>query len=220
MADVLIDNDVVLKACCYRIDEALLAILDDAGATPRLLPLARYVVAGRIRRDRSLADPDGARAAFDRAMARLGAVEPTGEELRRAAEFEAQAQAMNLELDGGESQLLAILILRDLPLLLTGDKRAIGAIERVAGGELARPSIACLEQLMATVLRHLGVVALRGLVCAEPGVDRTMTTCFACRSPVVDPDSVAECLRSYVTHLRKAAGRVMIPSDDLSVPVA
>ncbi len=219
MPDVLVDNDVVLKSCCYGIDEPLLEFLDDVDATPLVLAVAKYVIEGRIRRDRSLVDRERARASFARSFGRLLEVEPTVAELTMAAEFEAAAQALNLELDGGESQLLAMLIERRLPLLLTGDKRAIVAIERIAGDALPEPCIACLEQVMAMLLGRIGLARLRERVCAEPGVDRALTSCFACRSTVVEATSVGDGLRSYVGHLRKSSSRILLEADDLSVLV-
>lgn len=220
MPDVLVDNDVVLKSCCYGIDELLLELLDDVGATPLILAVARFVISGRIKRDRSLVDPERARASFERSIGRFREVEPTEAELAVAAEFEAAAQALNLELDGGESQLLAILIERRLALLLTGDKRAIVAIERIAADMLPGPSIVCMEQVMTTLLGRIGLTRLRERVCAEPAVDQAMTSCFACRSTVVDAPSVEEGLRSYVGHLRKSSSRILLQADDLSVLVS
>jgi hypothetical protein len=111
---------------------------------------------------------------------------------------------------------LAILLRRGLRLLLTGDKRAIRAIEQIAAEHFQVASVACLEQLMTEIIGHLGVTTLRERVCTEPTVDRAMTSCFACKSSVVDLDSVAGGLRSYIADLRKAARRVLIKSDDLS----
>lgn len=220
MPDVLVDNDVVVKSCCYGIDEPLLELLDDIGTVPLILTVARFVITGRIKRDRSLVDRERACASFERSIGRLREVEPTEAELAIAADFEAAAQALNLELDGGESQLLAILIERRLPLLFTGDKRAIVAIERIAADMLPGPSIVCLEQIMTTLLGRIGLAMLRERVCTEPAVDRAMTSCFACRSTVIDAASVEEGLRSYVGHLRKSSSRVLLKADDLSVLVS
>lgn len=217
MTSALVDNDVVLKACCYGLDDAMIAALGGAGVgVPAMLPLARYVVSGRIKRDKLLIRRDVVLAALDRVRATFGVIEPNDEEIHLAASFEATAQARNLELDGGESLLLAILLRRGLRLLLTGDKRAIRAIEQIAADHFQVASVACLEQLMTEIMRHLGVTTLRKHVCTEPTVDRAMTFCFACESPVVDLESVVGGLQSYIADLRKAARRVLIKSDDLS----
>lgn len=221
MADALADNDVVLKACCYGLDIALVAALQEVGVgVPAILPLALYVVSGRIRRDKLLSGREVILAALDRVRATFGIVEPDEEEIHLAASFEAVAQARNLELDGGESLLLAILLRRGLRLLLTGDKRAIRAIEQIAADHFQIASVACLEQLMTAILGHLGVIGLRERVCTEPTVDRAMTLCFACKSSAVDLDSVTAGLRSYIADLRKGASRVLIELDDFSVLVS
>jgi hypothetical protein len=216
MPDILVDNDVVLKSCCYGIDEPFLDMLDRAECRPLVLAVARYVIERRIRRSRSLLDPERAHASFRRLIGRLLEVEPSEAELAMAAEFEAVAQQQNLELDGGESQLLAMLIQRKLPLLLTGDKRAIVAIECIAADMLPRPSIACLEQTMMTLLVRIGLAALRERVCSEPAIDRALATCFACHSIVVEVVSVEEGLRSYINHLRRSSSHTLLTEDDLS----
>ncbi|OBP72350.1 hypothetical protein BAE42_16195 [Mesorhizobium loti] len=220
MADPLVDNDVVLKVCCYGLDAALITTLAKYGGTPAMLPLARYVVLGRIKRDRSLQSQETALAALERVLKDLGIVEPDEAEIHLAASFEAAAQARNLELDGGESQLLAILISRGLKLLITGDKRAVRAIEELAADKLTCGSIACLEQLIATILAQLGPVVLRQHICAEPAADRALTACFACRSSVIDLASIEEGLRSYIADLRKVASKVLVGANDLSGLVA
>ena len=50
---------------------------------------------------------------------------PTPQEISLAANLEEAAAKCAVELDTGESQLVAILLQRSGPLLLTGDKRAI-----------------------------------------------------------------------------------------------
>ncbi|MDP2359028.1 MAG: hypothetical protein Q8M31_23625 [Beijerinckiaceae bacterium] len=215
MLDALIDNDVILKVCCYGIHGSLVAVMQEAKVEPAVLPLARYVVSGRIKRNLPPAKRECALSSLDRVLAVVGSVEADQAEIYLAASFEATAQLQNLELDGGESLLLAILIRRGLKFLLTGDKRAIRAIEQISA-DVPDASIACFEQFMKTVLLRIGASALRELVCATPSVDLAMTSCFGCRSPVIDLDSPAEGLRSYVSDLRKEAARVLIPWDDLS----
>ena len=70
-----------------------------------------------------------------------------------AADLEFRAQTTGLDLDVGESQLCAVLVMRMVPMLLTGDKRAISAIEHLFDLEPRIGWIAgrvyCLEQLFA-----------------------------------------------------------------------
>lgn len=213
---VLIDNDVVLKVSCYElVDETLLAITVN-GVAPAMLGVGRFVVRGRLAKVGSVADRTKATGAFERLLAELGAVEPDDAELSLAADLEAEAIRHNLELDGGESQLLAVLASRGCDLLLTGDKRAIAAVAVIAA-KTAASRIACLEQLICQLVASVGVARVRPGVCAEPLVDRAITACFACSRPAPPRDEeVVEGLSSYVRHLDRAAPGVLLPGVDLA----
>jgi hypothetical protein len=72
---------------------------------------------------------------LDDFLASVELIEPTVEESTLAAEFESLALAAALPLDAGESQLCAVLVSRNLPLLVTGDKRAITALESLVDSD-------------------------------------------------------------------------------------
>lgn len=210
---VLLDNDVVLKVACYAlVDEAVAAAtIDDI--PPAMLGVGRFVVRGRLARATNIADRARATAAFERMLAAMSLVEPDDAEMAAAADLEAEANRLDLELDGGESQLLAILANRACKLLITGDKRAIAAmaIVGVAGGR-----VACLEQLMAHIVTGTGTAVTRARICAEAQVDRAITDCFGCSTaaPPRDED-VLDGLASYSAHLDRTAPGVLIPGTDL-----
>jgi hypothetical protein len=219
MTEALVDNDILLKTCRYGVDRDFVDFLIEGHFVPSILPVARFVVGARLRRDCPGTEADGPLAAFDRAMAALVITEPSDRELAMAAAFEAEAQRRNLELDVGESQLLAVLIIRGVRLMLTGDKRAIRAIEILAGNEVPG-RLACLEQLVTALAGRVGLDAVRARVCREPAVDRTLTNCFACYSPSIDPGVFAAGIGSYLADIRCVAPRVLLGSDDLSALVA
>jgi hypothetical protein len=212
----LLDNDVVLKVCCFDIGDELISCASIDGAPPAILKVARYVVRGRIKRS-NLADREAAERTLSELLDLMGTAEPDEEELRMAAAFESVAQARNLDLDSGESQLLAILIHRDFKLMLTGDKRAIRAIEEIAGGAVRSPCVACFEQTITSILRQANVDELREKICRERVIDRAIAICFACSSSATSIASIFDGLRSYTDDLRKVAQRVLLPSDDLSI---
>lgn len=216
MFNTVVDNDILLKACLFGLDAEVTEFLCQAGLIAAVLPVARYVVRSRLRRHPSARTADASIRALDSIVSSLAAAEPSSEELRLAASFETDAQSRNLELDSGESQLLAIILNRRLKLLLTGDKRAIRAIEQLVGDQMPTGSVGCLEQLFGALVRRLGVSTLRARVCAEPQTDQTLAACFACRSPAVDLSAVIDGLRSYIEDLRNSAIRVLVVSDDLS----
>ena len=213
---VLLDNDVVLKVACYALADETLAVTTIDDIPPAMLGVGRFVVRNRLARASNISDPARATAAFDRMLAAMTLVEPDGAEMAAAADLEAEAIRRDLELDGGESQLLAILANRACSLLVTGDKRAIAAMAIVAAAQ-AGSRVACLEQLIAHVVAVNGTAIVQPRICAEPNADRAITNCFACSSAAAPDDAeVMAGLASYVGHLDRSAPGVLIPGHDLS----
>jgi hypothetical protein len=207
----LLDNDVVLKMACYTLADEALAATSQGGAPAGMLGVGRFVVRGRIERDGRIADRPRARATFEKMLETLFLFEPDEEELAMAADMEAEAQRLDLELDGGESQLLAMLVKRELSALITGDKRAIAAMA-VMATVIAAQRIVCLEQLLAAILATAGLGTIRPRICAEPQVDRAVTACFSCFRQAVDEQDVSEGLFSYIGHLDRSAPGVLKPA--------
>jgi len=216
---VLLDNDIVLKTCAYRCHREMIARTTSGGVTPGMLAIGRFTLRSRFKRSRILADAAGSALAFEELLAAIRLVDPSEREIQLAAEIEERAAALSLEFDTGESQLLAVLLVRGEKLLITGDKRAVHALYEV-GMVGAEGRIACLEQLVASVLAHCGAAALRNRVCAEPEVDKALTACFACFASSVEAENVLAGLRSYSRHLRNRTGALLLSSDDLSAIVA
>lgn len=221
MADsVLMDNDVVLKTCCYGVVDEVLGYLAGQSRTVHVLGAIQFVLTNAIAKKKNILNKKTAATRLAQLLGMVIPLEPSGEEIFLAAQFESAAQAQDVELDAGESQLLAVLISRSASLLLTGDKRAIRAIEPVveASGHIQQTErrIACLEQVvMAIVARH-GAELVHQRICNEAGVDKSLSNCFACASGGCNPDSIHEGLLSYINALRRDAPRSLVASDDLS----
>lgn len=213
---VLLDNDVVLKAAAYGLADETLAATTIDDSPPAMLGVGRFVIRNRLSRASNIANVTRATEAFGQMLATMKLVEPDDEEMAAAADFEAEAIRHNLELDGGESQLLAILANRACSLLVTGDKRAIAAMSIVAAAS-AGGRIACLEQLIAHIVAARGTPSVQPRICAEPNLDRAITSCFACSSPgTLDVADVRAGLASYIGHLDRSAPGVLVPGHDLS----
>lgn len=209
----LIDNDVLLKAACYRLLTELTSTICSRTAAVGVLGSARFVITKRIPRLNLNRDREVILGLLSEFLKKATVLEPDEEELSLAAHMELAAQEQGVFLDGGESLLCAILVQRAVPLLATGDKRAIAAVEALID---THPSfkvlcgrVKCLEQLFLAGLDRYSFATLRTAVCAEPSVDRSLTICFACRSPSVRGSAVAEGLQSYITDLRSNASRVL-----------
>jgi hypothetical protein len=207
----IVDNDVLLKVACYGIVDAVLFAY--VGGAVGCLAVARFVLTGRLDRIGLRGSPAAAKERLMACLGRCDQLEPTAIEQQFAADLELTAQRAGLRLDTGESQLCAMAIQRRIPMLLTGDKRAIAAIERLADGEnrlrSLDGSIHCLEQLIASALEESGMEVIRRAICTEPGVDKALAICFACSADAAQLESVLEGLDSYIRELRAYARRVM-----------
>jgi hypothetical protein len=212
---VLVDNDILLKISAWQLDAPFLAISTTVAGSPAMLSVARYVVRGKLSRH-ALNDSTGAERAFDRLCEAMGAIEPELIEIEMAAALEEAAAQAGLELDVGESQLVAILVARRAALLLTGDKRAIRAIASLEPQDFGT-RVACLEQAIWLILAREGVGAIRRCICYEPTVDKALTSCFSChRNDEVTTADIEVGLSSYIGDLKRLAGAVLAPSNYVS----
>jgi hypothetical protein len=206
---VAVDNDVLIKAASYQLTAEFWPCEAIA-----VLGAARYVVIGRIDRMKLVGDRRNVRQAATELIDAANELEPSDAELRLATQIETTAQRAGLSLDAGESQLAAIVIGRAIPLLETGDKRAIKALEALLES-LPELNSLCgrvrsLEQKVLRCARAGDPKALANAICAEPDVDKTLSICCHCYSPAklaatLDRDA----LESYIQVLRAAAPSVL-----------
>jgi hypothetical protein len=216
--EAVVDNDVLIKLAAYLLLGEVLALFGGSHVVG-VLGAARYVVRHRLERHPAVEDKTLAQAHWVEALGGLEELEPTSDELTLATSMEEEASANGLPLDTGESQLCAITIVRAVPLMVTGDKRAIEAIEAVLESlaPLAALSkrVACLEQLMSALVRRLGAAATRDFVCAAPGVDKALSICFGCsagQDAPFDPSGLV----SYIAHLRTLAPTILVDKSRLA----
>lgn len=211
-----VDNDIILKAVAYRLSATFWPGLGET--TIGLLGAARYVIPNRLDRAGLSGDAPTAKAEFAALLATAAALEPNRDELRLAAEIETAAQRASLPLDSGESQLAAMVMERSIPTLETGDKRAVRSLESLRGHvdflERLDCRIRCFEQVVHRLVSdEVAFRSAAAAVCAEPSVDKTLTICFACRSPAPAPrERVMEGLESYIASLRAEAPNVLADS--------
>ena len=210
-AEVAVDNDVLLKALSYGL-EHLFWPEEDHGVIG-VLGAARFVLADRLAKT-NLQRSD-INSALKQLLDRAEVLEPDDEEVDLAAKVEKRASELGLELDGGESQLVAMVAKRGIAMFETGDKRAIASLEPMVGeiDELAClcGRVRCLEQIahrLAAEDSHFPFVA--GCVCKEADVDRSLSTCFSCYSGGKTNQAVVlEALLSYINAIRQTAPTVL-----------
>ena len=210
--NALVDNDILLKAACLRL---LRRLLPHNPAQTGVLTASRYVLPPKVRRLRTGAEGDAVLSELLQYIDSATELEPTPRETTLAADLERTALRAGLELDAGESQLCAVSITRQVPVLLTGDKRAVSAFEQLLDREPRTAALAgrvySLEQLVASLLRTTDVGTLKNAVCREPIVDRALAMCFSCATAQAQRDTILQGLSSYIGSLRTAARRVLAP---------
>ncbi len=189
----------------------LLTTLGDVA--PSILAIARFTLRTRLSKAANVADRHGAAAALEQFLVKATLLEPGTAEIELAASLEEQAIASGHEFDAGESQLVAMLLTRGAALLITGDKRAIAALAAIVPQEV-EGRVACLEQLLATLLDIHPLAEMRNGVCAEPKVDKAVTACMACSTNPEGADVLAG-LSSYINDLRKRVGTILAPCEAL-----
>jgi len=210
--NTLVDNDVLVKGACYGVLAELATSVSGIASRCGVLGAARFVAPSAIRRQHLQRDASIARELLQAFLDQTVVVEPTEDEQQLAAELESTAQALALNLDAGESQLAAILVTRTIASMLTGDKRAIVAMEQllqtIPQVQVLAGRVHCLEQAVRRLVQATDVATIRHAICAEPRVDKALTICFSCASPDSQPAVVAA-LSSYIDDLRAAAPHVL-----------
>lgn len=214
MGAAYIDNDILHKLTAYGLLQDLLSIRPLGGDAFFMLGAARYIVAKKLQKKPPARGAEASLSEFESALAQISAIEPTDAEIRLAADFEYAAQQLNVDLDSGESQLCAALLLRGGDYIFTGDKRAVLALQALLEGDAVpgevRNRVACLEQLFLLLLEAKEHIVIRSAVCGEQGVDRALANCFSCRSTIAGVDSWREGLGSYIRDLLTKAPSVLL----------
>lgn len=221
MCELLVDTDVLMKLAAYGLYEVALHpnCMPDCNGRTGLIDAAQYVARKRLPAKAS--DATRALSYLESFIAAMVMLQPTDAELALAADFEAAAATLGVDLDTGESQLCAMAMCRGAPIILTGDKRAISAAEalldKVNGISGLTGHLACLEQAMNLALDRYGVAVVRDRIVAEPRIDRALNICFSV-SAAEAPDAAlaSEGLRSYLDDLRSRAPRLLLSGDFLT----
>jgi hypothetical protein len=210
----VVDNDIIYKAACYRtLDEFMAAIPADPECVG-VLGATRFVLARKLKRAALEGDKALIKKDLESFFNRTKILEPSLEEIQLAGELEYLATKLGLRFDVGESQLCAILLIRSIPRLATGDKAAIVALAELHHhADSARRllgKIICTEQLVRALSCNAAYWArVRSAICSEPHVDSALRAVMACTNPAPSIEDVLQGLDSYIGHLRLAAPGVL-----------
>jgi hypothetical protein len=213
----VVDNDLILKSVSYGLASVFWP--DDGQGLLGILGAARYVVAHELDRASLNRSAEDAHSDLFELLARCAELEPDDEEIDLAAQIELCGQEHGLALDNGESQLAAIVVIRDLPLLETGDKRAIAGLEEakryLSALDTLCGRVRCLEQIVRREIRveeEFGGLVDR--VCGESGVDRSLSICFGCFGNFrADRATALAALGQYISEVRRLAPEMLVDDD-------
>lgn len=223
MLELLVDNDVLIKASRYGVVATIphLDCPDGCAHESGILGAARYVVGGRLKKG---IEKDGLSAVvlshWEVALPLFVELEPTDDELALSAALEDAALERGLPLDSGESQLVAMAIVQS-GIVLTGDKRAVAALESLLDvvPELRGLSgrVASMEQLVWRLADLGDVMKLREAICADRSVDKAIDICFRCTNPDIGQDFEPTALKSYIEDERRTSPTLMFEGERLSL---
>lgn len=110
-------------------------------------------------------------------------------------------------IDPGEALLFSLAADQGDAVVLTGDKRALGALATLAPemGELLRGRVLTVESIVELALRHFGIDWLRERVCPSKDIDKAIAAVMGSRCDAPE-DSVREGLQSYLRDVRRRTG--------------
>lgn len=206
-----LDNDLLIKGACFWLLPEIIEATQSTTETCGILGAAKYVCTKAL----SIRGLQENSVFLSQLIEELVQLEPTDAETSIAAEIEFEAQRYGLQLDAGESLLFAIVDVRSIPRLGTGDKRAITAIERIIHQRETNSSwverVLCLEQIVRRIVKTSDPVAIRNQICAAHFADRSLAICFSCASGKGDAAAWLSGLESYIADIRKNAPTILAP---------
>jgi hypothetical protein len=207
----LADVDVLYKAILFDLSDELIRERDELTRIG-ILGATRFVLLSKVEK----LPPNVSVAIKQRLITRLPdytIMEPSEDEISLAADLEMAAILAKVSLDVGESQLCSILIRRGCALLMTGDKRAICAMEILLASRSdlsgLEGKVMCLEQCVECALDRHQFETLRDAICAAPMADTSLRICFSCSSAAKNEATVRQCLSSYIGDLRHRAQHIL-----------
>ncbi len=210
MTATAIDNDVLLKGACYGLLLEMVSTIPSHPSQIGVLGAAQFVVIKNLNKKNYCSSPEEAKNYLMGFIGEVSILEPNADELAFAAELEHMAQRAGVSLDGGESQLTAMVIVRNFDCFVTGDKRAIAALGYLRENDQHLKKmdgkVLCLEQIIERLLSSsIDPITVRDAICNEPNVDKAVTICFSCKNKELQPDQWMVGLNSYIADTRNKA---------------
>jgi hypothetical protein len=169
MPRLLVDSDIFCKLGMAGILDAAFSILGVTAGEAACLPALQHMLRrGKLRKTFGDANCDGL---IPKATAMATAMDASSEWLDRLVGID--------RIDIGEAQLFAMAATSG-SILMTGDKRALGAVSKVTGfPDHVRARFVTLEAILLALCCHHGDDAICAAVKPLMGSDRMVQICFS-----------------------------------------
>lgn len=205
---LFIDNDALLKLANYDLLETAFTMFGVRPEDIHVLATAKYVLLpakDRLRHCRN----QGSANRLDAFLSKVTKLNAEGVDSEMLDALVAQPG-----IDSGEALMLAMGASDPESHVITGDKRAVAALN--AGKNLEGVNAALAGRILSLELLFLFLIEgdfarVQTCVRNQPGIDKALTNAFGVSAPA-SLESVRGALNSYVEHLRRLTGALLHPS--------
>ncbi len=205
---LFIDNDVLLKLASYDLLDTVLTMFKIRPKDIHVLPTAKYALLpakDRLRRCKT----EECAARLEAFLSKTSKLNPDGVDAGKLDTLVAKPG-----IDAGEALMLAGAASNSESFIITGDKRAIEALQLGEGLDDVREALVgrvlSLELLLSFMVEG-DFAEVQTRVRNQPNVDKALTIAFGV-SASASLESVRAALDSYVEHLRTLTGNLLHPS--------
>lgn len=197
---LFVDNDVVIKLAEYGLLMSLHEIVTEAGHEIHVLNSLPYVVG--VNNPSAANQVLSSQSSVEQVKKFLEVVNPAS--IKQATTFHIINSINDPNLDEGELTLIGCAIESDNPVLCSGDKRAIKALNNLIAAESLSFShciIILLEHTLQILVNSMDEDYVLKQVMRKPDVDKAIRLCFQ-NATSEDIDSVISGLESYINSLK------------------
>lgn len=205
---LFIDNDALLKLASYDLLDTALIMFNIQWEDIQVLATAKYALLpakDRLRRCKT-------EQCATRLESFLSRVTKLSADDADATTLDALAERPGI--DAGEAVMFAVAASKSDSFIITGDKRALEALQIGQSLDGVREALAgrvlSLELLFSFMVEG-DFAQVQACVRSQPGVDKALTNIFGVSAPA-SLESVRAALDSYVAHLRRLTGTLLHPS--------
>lgn len=205
---LFVDNDALLKLASYGLLDTAISMFNIRPEDVYVLATAKYAllpVKDRLRRCKT----EECANVLESFLSKSTKLTPYGVDSDTLDALTAKPG-----IDAGEALMLAVVASDPDSYIITGDKRALEALQFGKGLDNVREALGgrvLSLELLFLFLVEGDFARVQTCVRSQPGVDKALTSAFGFSTPA-GMESVRAALNSYVEHLRRLTGALLHPS--------